>query len=368
MTRHQTHLPFHIVQEGNANEKPPYSYVALIAMAIEASPDKRMTLNQIYKFIEAKFPYYRDADAKRKQGWQNSIRHNLSLNDCFVKKARDGQSCANDRKGNYWQMVADNAPQFDNGNFKRRRVKRLGIGKMNATYGNNSGNHNNENTETSAAGTGGTILATPQIPFFNGLKWPQNIQTMDPFQFFKGFGVEMGAVIIQVPFYYRFPYPPPSVTDPSSNNSSSSTSFDSSLYTSAFPIPTSYFDTSLVAPPPPVLTSDDTSDSSLVKEELLDMKPLIPGIPSASFFTSLGQMTTPTDPRTIEQQGKSLGIDGHPDKRDFQQLLSTATNMYPNAFMSPYTSWSCQPTTTFPSLSFDDPSLYCYGQQFPASS
>ncbi|KAF1764609.1 hypothetical protein GCK72_004558 [Caenorhabditis remanei] len=335
MTRHQTHLPFHIVQEGNANEKPPYSYVALIAMAIEASPDKRMTLNQIYKFIEAKFPYYRDADAKRKQGWQNSIRHNLSLNDCFVKKARDGQSCANDRKGNYWQMVADNAPQFDNGNFKRRRVKRLGIGKM-ATYGNNSGNHNNENTETSAAGTGGTILATPQIPFFNGLKWPQNIQTMDPFQFFK------------------FPYPPPPVTDPSSNNSSSSTSFDSSLYTSAFPIPTSHFDTSLVAPPPPVLTSDDTltSDSSLVKEELLDMKPLIPGIPSASFFTSLGQMTTTTDPRTIEQQ----------------QLLSTATNMYPNAFMSPYTSWSCQPTTTFPGLSFDDPSLYCYGQQFPASS
>uniref|UniRef100_A0A8R1HVV9 Fork-head domain-containing protein n=1 Tax=Caenorhabditis japonica TaxID=281687 RepID=A0A8R1HVV9_CAEJA len=74
-------------------------------------------------FIEAKFPYYRDADAKRKQGWQNSIRHNLSLNDCFVKKARDGQSCANDRKGNYWQMVPDNAPLFDNGNFKRRKAQ-----------------------------------------------------------------------------------------------------------------------------------------------------------------------------------------------------------------------------------------------------
>ncbi|CCD61668.1 Forkhead transcription factor fkh-6 [Caenorhabditis elegans] len=323
MTRHQTHLPFHIVQEGNSIDKPPYSYVALIAMAIDASPDKRMTLNQIYKFIEAKFPYYRDADAKRKQGWQNSIRHNLSLNDCFVKKARDGQSCANDRKGNYWQMVADNAPQFDNGNFKRRRVKRLGIGKMG--YANTT-----ETTET------GTILQQ-QLPFFNGLKWPQNIQTMDPFQFFK--------------FQY-----PNSITDSANtsqinNSSSSSSSFDTSIYTSAFPIPTSHFDTNLVAPsqPPPVVSDVEVVPSDTVKEEVLvDMKPLIPGISSTTFLTSL-QMT---DPRSIEQQ----------------QLLSTASNMYPNAFMPPYTNWSCQPTTTFTGLSFDDPSLYGYGQQFPASS
>ncbi|CAD6190098.1 unnamed protein product [Caenorhabditis auriculariae] len=86
---------------------------------------KRLTLNQIYKFIDAKFPYYRDADPKRRQGWQNSIRHNLSLNDCFVKKARDGQSHANDRKGNYWMMVPECQPMFDNGNYKRRRIKRL---------------------------------------------------------------------------------------------------------------------------------------------------------------------------------------------------------------------------------------------------
>ncbi|EYC07911.1 hypothetical protein Y032_0068g199 [Ancylostoma ceylanicum] len=111
-------------EEGNENEKPPYSYVALIAMAIEASPEKRLTLSQIYKFIDAKFPYYRSADPKRRQGWQNSIRHNLSLNDCFLKRARDGMSHANDRKGNYWTLAADCTPMFDNGNYKRRRIKR----------------------------------------------------------------------------------------------------------------------------------------------------------------------------------------------------------------------------------------------------
>ncbi|WKX95443.1 hypothetical protein Q1695_012136 [Nippostrongylus brasiliensis] len=117
-------LHFPVREEGTENEKPPYSYVALIAMAIEASPEKRLTLNQIYKFIDAKFPYYRSADPKRRQGWQNSIRHNLSLNDCFLKRARDGMSHPSERKGNYWTVAADCTPMFDNGNYKRRRIKR----------------------------------------------------------------------------------------------------------------------------------------------------------------------------------------------------------------------------------------------------
>ncbi|KAF8364127.1 fkh-6 [Pristionchus pacificus] len=106
------------------HEKPPYSYVALIAQAIMDAPDKRLTLSQIYQYIDAHYPYYREADPKRRQGWQNSIRHNLSLNDCFVKKARDGLTCAHDRKGNYWTLAPGSENMFEHGNYKRRRNRR----------------------------------------------------------------------------------------------------------------------------------------------------------------------------------------------------------------------------------------------------
>ena len=69
------------VRNYRRHEKPPYSYITLIAMAIKAQKDEQATLQQINDWLIQNFLFFRGEYI----GWKNSVRHNLSLNDCFVK-------------------------------------------------------------------------------------------------------------------------------------------------------------------------------------------------------------------------------------------------------------------------------------------
>lgn len=87
-------------------------------MAISQSPNKMLTLGEICDYIIQQFPYYR----KRWPSWQNSIRHNLSLNDCFIKVPREYGSTG---KGNFWKLHPASSEMFKNGSFLRRRYRFL---------------------------------------------------------------------------------------------------------------------------------------------------------------------------------------------------------------------------------------------------
>ena len=77
--------------------KPQISYAALITEALQSSPSGLLTLSEIYSCIKARYPYYDRADV----AWQNSIRHNLSLNPVFVKVPRPVDIPG---KGGYWGL------------------------------------------------------------------------------------------------------------------------------------------------------------------------------------------------------------------------------------------------------------------------
>lgn len=110
-------------------KRPKATFMCMIAAAIFESPEKRLSLQEIYQFVTHRFPYYNHTNRK---AWQNAVRHNLSLHDCFVKIRRSacivsgGQVYETTAHGGYWTLDAEAMEEFAKyGRIKRRPSARL---------------------------------------------------------------------------------------------------------------------------------------------------------------------------------------------------------------------------------------------------
>ncbi|NXY87867.1 FOXH1 protein, partial [Alcedo cyanopectus] len=91
-------------QRYRRHPKPPYSYLALIALVIRAAPGQRLKLAQIIQELSSLFPFFGGGY----QGWKDSVRHNLSCNPCFAKVLKDPAKPK--AKGNYWTVDLSRIP------------------------------------------------------------------------------------------------------------------------------------------------------------------------------------------------------------------------------------------------------------------
>lgn len=137
--------------------KPPHSYADLIGMAILRAPNRRLTLAQIYKWISDSFSFYNLKDT----GWQNSIRHNLSLNNKFIKQERPKDDPG---KGSYWAIKPNEEQHF----FKNKAVRR--------PTSSSSAKMKSSNQASSESNIG--FYPTPIQPMLHGM--PQVYETVEP--------------------------------------------------------------------------------------------------------------------------------------------------------------------------------------------
>ncbi|XP_009858528.2 transcription factor protein isoform X2 [Ciona intestinalis] len=171
-------------EERSQYKRPPHTYPALIASAILDSPGHLITLRGIYDYIMNHFPYYKYCHDK--SAWQNSIRHNLSLNQCFVKVPR----YENAAKSNYWTMTREGFEEFGNENsFKRRRRRGAALAPISAykakkyqNEGKNGGKtkqaHNDSNKHATPASSEATTVAQQEGVYT--LPFPPQLMALNP--------------------------------------------------------------------------------------------------------------------------------------------------------------------------------------------
>lgn len=147
------------------DSKPPYSYAQLIVQAVSSAHDKQLTLSGIYSYITKNYPYYRTAD----KGWQNSIRHNLSLNRYFVKVPRSQEEPG---KGSFWKIDPASEGKLVDQAFKRRRQRGVPIFKTPFAHLSNS-----RSAPASPSHIGISGLATPESLSREGSPIPEYVDS-----------------------------------------------------------------------------------------------------------------------------------------------------------------------------------------------
>ncbi|XP_035534813.1 hepatocyte nuclear factor 3-beta-like [Morone saxatilis] len=162
--------------------KPPYSYISLITMAIQQSGSKMLTLNEIYQWIMDLFPFYR----QNQQRWQNSIRHSLSFNDCFIKVPRLPDKPG---KGSFWALHPDSGNMFENGCYLRRQ-KRFKLGRR--AGGGDKESAGKAGTEGGSVTTTGTGTGTGSSSGSDSDS-PHSSSSPPPSSDVKGVGVDLKA-------------------------------------------------------------------------------------------------------------------------------------------------------------------------------
>lgn len=124
-TSYHPYSPTKKNRDDNEHLKPALSYVEIIATVILESPAQRLVLGEIYESILKKYPYFENKGS----GWRNSIRHNLSLSECFHK----GERSANG-KGHFWEVDVLRYEDILNGKARNYRRKSISKPKLESSY------------------------------------------------------------------------------------------------------------------------------------------------------------------------------------------------------------------------------------------
>lgn len=103
-------------------EKPNQPYPILIKLAIYGSPNKQLTLQEIYTALEDRFEWFKVR--RNEKAWKNSIRHNLSLNKVFKNVPR---AITEPGKGSYWQLDCSGGEGYKRPRKRRSKSARAAL-------------------------------------------------------------------------------------------------------------------------------------------------------------------------------------------------------------------------------------------------